>query len=240
MTDLHLEIAYWSVLNDLEAPIDIPIEPLKTALPIFLVSTGSSTKASEVIYNCLSNIEWDWPVWNDFAKKLGYNSLQSIDVSISKMEPNEILMTLSATELKQLCREKDLTLTPRTLKSELILKLLEVTGIEASTHMIFLFAKKIRTTQYEKCRKQMAQYITHRILTIAYNMNRYEQLTDPDLLSLCPSWRFVWSGTFDNDAPKSCQKFSNKKFPHYEAMEFFPTLPCEYLKCSCRITAEKT
>jgi len=77
-----------------------------------------------------------------------------------------------------------------------------------------------------------------RITRVAYNIHRYEQLNDPDLLKICPFWRFVWGGGTDIDTPKSCRKFNNKKLSHIEAKQVFPVLPCDYLQCGCHIAAE--
>lgn len=86
MTDAHLENAYWLVVKDLEAaPDDILVARLKSALPEFLAASGTSAKAGAVIFNCLSDIAWDWPAWSDFARKVGYESLQAMTTSIAKM-----------------------------------------------------------------------------------------------------------------------------------------------------------
>ncbi len=238
MTDKHLEIAYWSVIKDLEAPVDIPVARLKAALPEFLASTGTSAKAGAVIYNRLSDIAWDWPAWNNFAKKVGYESLQNIASSITKMRPAEILESLSVAELKQLCRERNVEQAPRAPKDGLVAALLKGTGKDAIPDMVLPFRQHLQKAQSEKCRKQMALHMASRILTVAHNMYRYEQLNDPDLLKACPFWRFVWGGTTDIDAPKQCRNFNNKRLPHHEAKEVFPVLPCDYLQCGCRIVAE--
>lgn len=238
MTNTHLEIAYWSVVKDLEAPEDIPVSRLNAALPEFLVSTGTSAKAGAVIYNCLSDIAWDWPAWNNFAQKAGYDSLQSIATSIAKMRPAEILKSLPVAELKQLCLTRNVEQVPRATKDGLVASLLKATGKDAIPDMVLPFSRNLQEAQSQKCRKQMCLHMASRILNVAYNMHRYEQLNDPELLTLRPRWRFVWGGSTDIDAPKSCRKFNNKAFPHYEAKQVFPSLPCDYLKCGCHITVE--
>lgn len=238
MTDTHLEFAYWSVVKDLEAPVDIPVSRLNAVLPEFLGSTGSSAKAGAAIYNCLSDIAWDWPAWNSFAVKVGYDSLQSIATSIAKMRPAEILKSLPVAELKQLCLTRNVEQVPRATKDSLVAALLKATGKDAIQDMVLPFRRNLQEAQNQKCRKQMCLHMASRILNVAYNIHRYEQLNDPELLTLCPCWRFIWGGSTDIDAPKSCRKFNNKTLPHYEAKQVFPSLPCGYLKCSCRIAVE--
>jgi hypothetical protein len=238
VTDEYLEIAYWSVVKDLEAPVDIPVARLKAALPEFMASTGTPAKAGAVIYNCLSDVAWDWPAWNNFAKKVGYESLQNIASSITKMRPAEILKSLSVAELKLLCLERNVEQAPRAPKDGLVAALLKSTDKDAIPDMVLPFRQHLQKAQSEKCRKQMAFHMSSRILGVAHSMYRYAQLNDPDLLKICPFWRFVWGGVTDIDAPKSCRKFNNNKLPHNEAKQVFPILPCDYLKCGCYIVAD--
>lgn len=240
MTDAHLEIAYWAVVKDLEAPVDIPVARLNAALPEFLASTGTSAKAGAVIYNCLSDIAWDWPAWSNFAKKVGYESLQEVAISIAKMRPAEVLKSLSVAELKKFSCERNIKQAPRATKDDLVAALLKTAGKDdAILEMVLPFRQRLQEIQSEKCRKQMALHMASRILRVAHNMYRYEQLNDPDLLSVCPIWRFVWGGATDIDAPKSCRKFNNKRLPHHQAKQVFPVLPCDYVNCGCRIVAER-
>lgn len=238
MTDEYLEIAYWSVIKELEAPVDIPVAQLKAALPEFITSTGAPAKAGAVIYNCLSDVAWIWPAWNNFAKRVGHESLQDIASSITKLRPAEILKSLTVAELKQLCIERNVKQTPRASKDDLIAALLKITDKDALLTMVSPFRQHLQKIQSEKCRKQMAFHMASRILGVAYSMHRKEQLNDPDLLKICPFWRFVWGGVTDIDAPKSCRKFNNIKLPHNEAKQVFPDLPCDYLKCGCYIVAD--
>ncbi len=240
MTDAHFEIAYWSVVKDIKATVDIPVTRLKIALPEFIAATGAPAKAGAVIYNYLSDIAWDWPAWNDFAKKKGYESLQDIAISIAKMRPVEILKSLSKIELKQLCQEHGIAEVPSAKKDDLVTVLLKTNSKDVITEMVLPFRRSIQNIQNEKCRKQMTLHMASRMLRVAYNMHRYEQLNDQDLLKICPFWRFSWGGSIDIDAPKSCQKFNNKRLPHHEAKQVLPVLPCDYLQCSCSISAEST
>lgn len=238
MTDEHFEIAYWSVVKNLEAPVDIPAARLKAALPEFLASIGIPAKAGAVIYNCLLDIAWDWPAWNEFDRKVGYDSLQDIVTSIAKMRPAEVLKSLSVAELKQLCRERNVEQVSRASKDDLVAALLKASAKDAIPDMVLPFRQHLQKAQSEKCRKQMTLHMASRILKVAHNMYRYEQLNDSSLLKICPSWRFVWGGVTDIDTPKSCQEFNNKTLPHNEAKQAFPVLPCDYLQCGCYIVAE--
>ena len=77
MSDEYHEIAYWMVVKNLDAPVDIPIARLLDALPKFLArSTGSPKKACAVMFDCLSEFAWVWPEWNAYAHKMGYTTLE--------------------------------------------------------------------------------------------------------------------------------------------------------------------
>lgn len=236
--DAHLEIAYWSVVKDLEPAAEIDIAKLQGALPKFLASTGTSAKAGEVIFECLSDIAWYWPAWNGFAKKVGYETLETIAMSISKARPAELLKSVSASELKEICHRLSATYPPRAKKTELITAVLGVGNEGMLTEILQPIRHRLQEIQSDRCRRQMALHMASRILSVAYNAHRYEQLTDPQLLSVRPFWRFVWGGAIDIDAPKVCRKFDGKSLPYHEALQRFPPLPCGYLHCHCRITAD--
>lgn len=238
MTDAHLQIAYWSVLKDLEPGADIPVARINAVLPDFLASTGTSAKASAVLSRALSDIAWDWPAWNDFAKKAGYQSLRDIELEVAKLRPTDILKSLSQPELTSLCQERNVTLPSRATKSDLIAGLLKAVAKDDIPELVMPFRRRLKAELEEKYRKRMAVHMASRILLVAHNTHRYEQLNDPELLSVRPNWRFVWGGATDIDAPKACRKFNNKKLPHHQAKEVFPALPCDYLHCACHIVAE--
>lgn len=239
MTDAHLEIAYWSVVKELEPAADISVARLQAALPKFLATTGAPAKAGNVIYECLLGMAWYWPAWNDFAKKVGYETLEAIAASTSKMSAAELLKSLSVDELKQVCHDLNATYSPRAKKDELLATARKAGADGAMYNTVQSIRQRIQDSQSDRCRKQMALHMASRILSVAYSAHRYEQLSDPQLLSLRPFWRFVWGGVTDIDAPRACRKFDGKSLPYYEAQQRFPALPCSYLRCGCRVSADR-
>lgn len=235
----HLKVAFWSVVNELVPAEDIPEDRMAAAFPDFASSAGAPQKEGDAIWSCLLGIAWDWPAWERFATKAGYETLRSVTESIAKMRPVDVLKTLLVAELKQLCKDRGVEPVPRGPKDDLVKAILKATPKDDVPALLNPYRQRMESSRSDKCRRRMAFFMAVRISSIAYNIGRYEQLTDPDLLELRPCWRFEWGGSIDRDAPKSCRQFHNKVLPVQEAKRVFPALPCDYLQCGCAIVADK-
>jgi hypothetical protein len=228
----HTEIAYWSVVKDLIAPEDIPIALLKAALPEFLASSGSASKAGAVIISHLNGIAWDWPAWHAFAKKTDRYTLTEITTSVAKIRPIDLLVTLAVPELKRRCKDREIIPEKKATKDQIVVALLKATKDGSEEKLFDRIRRQILEKESHQCRKQMALHMAARITKVAYTMERYEQLKS------FPFWRFVWGGGADIDAPKECRKFNNEKLSATEAKHNFPVLPCDYLQCGCYIVGD--
>lgn len=238
MSEDDSAIAYWSVVKDLEPVDDIPLARLREALSEFLRFTGEPKKAGGVLFECLSGIPWDWPAWGAFAKKAGCESLATIASSVSRMRPAEILKALSLMQLQHLCTARNITRPSRATKELLVGAMLKGVSSEVALEIVLPFRQELQDTKNAKCRQEMARFLAYRILSVASNRERLAQLMDPDILSVMPFWKFHWCGHTDIDAPKSCRRFDGTALPHQAAIRTFPTLPCNYLRCSCRLSAD--
>lgn len=231
MYEDHLEAAYWSVVKDL-TPDTLPISVLENARSEFLGQLGSgSAAAGKVLCKYLKGVEWDWPAWWSFAKLEGYDTLACIAKTVEKMRPSDLLSTAGKSELILLCRQHGVHVSSASTKL-IIIKALSGNSADIQSISAPLSARLFAKLQ-AKCRDRMAMYIAMRVSAIAYNADRYEQLSDPEFIALRPNWRFIWAN--DYGTPKACKKFDNKVLPVVEARHLFPHLPCEYLNCRCRL-----
>lgn len=83
------------------------------------------------------------------------------------------------------------------------------------------------------CRLEMAKTIAMRVSRIVHHLERYRQLSDPQLLQLTPNWKFICGDSCTNE----CLSLNNMSLPAATAIRTFPSLPCDYLECRCRIAA---
>ncbi|MEF8746670.1 MAG: hypothetical protein V5B31_02175 [Candidatus Accumulibacter propinquus] len=238
MSDEHRQMAYWSVVKDLEPAADIPLARLRAAMPEFFRFSGEPKRAGSVLFDCLAGIPWDWPAWETFAKKAGYDSLRTISLAIARMRPAEVLKARSLTQLRDLCTERSITHLSRATKQALIDALMKGASADVAAAIVFPFRQALHEEANEKCRAEMARHLAYRILSVAYNRERLDQLRDPELLSMMPFWKFHWCGHTDIDAPKSCRRFDGKRLEPQAAITTFPELPCSYLRCVCRLSAD--
>jgi len=239
MSEEYREIAYWAVVQELEPAADIPLTRLRDALPEFLRNCGDPRKAGGVLFACLSEIPWQWPAWDSFAKKTGHESLSTINLAVSRMRPNEVLKAASLTQLRRLCGERNVIHLSRATKLALVDALLKDTSAEVAAAIVLPFRQLLQREKNDKCRQEMARHMAYRILSVAHARERFDQLSDRELLSVMRFWKFHWCGHTDIDAPKSCRRFDQRKLERQEASVVFPALPCSYLRCTCWISAER-
>lgn len=175
MSDRHFESAYWSVLGELTAPQQIPLDRLRAMLVTFEGANGNPKLQARMLITNLLNVEWDWPAWYGHAPKEETLAAEADD----EFEPDPADIRLA-----------------------------------------------------------MARAISERIMNLAYNLERREQLLDPQFVAMCPVWRFRWCG--DPAAPTHCKGFDGQKLHVSQAATVFPQFPCGYLNCGCKVFATAT
>jgi len=88
-------------------------------------------------------------------------------------------------------------------------------------------------------RELMARELIGRIMTVANINSHYEQLANPPFQKLVPFLQFN-RPAYDGDGfPETCKQFHGVRLHHAKALQVFPRLPCESLRCVCWINAEK-
>jgi hypothetical protein len=231
----HLEVAFWEVVASLQ-PADIPMAKLDQLKPRLLASLSSGSEvAGKLLCSALSDIEWDWPMWHAWAKRDSCDSIPKIDTRILRLTPCALLDRQSKAELIKLCEIHGVVFRKSAAKKVLIGLLREALSPEDYSALAEPLRGELRQGEHAVCRKEMALRLCSRIASIAHNANRYEQLTDPDFLSIGSHWQFVWVD--DLVTPRACKKFDQMVLPARKAYRVFPHLPCKHLRCSCRITS---
>ena len=233
MTDeTHFELAYWSVMSTLH-PGDIPVARLNKLKPNFLSSLGDSYVAGRILCTELADIPWDWPMWYYFAHRDGWATLNEISHKIADMESGSLLESATKPELQRIAELWGIRVLSKWTKPTLIGALCKTLDSATLAEIARPFGERALAKQQDSCRKWMAMLLASRVASVALNAKRYEQLADPGFRALCPFWQFIWVD--DDVTPHVCKKFDRKILPVEDAYREFPHLPCEHLRCSCRL-----
>ena len=229
-----MEIAFWSVVKDVSATVAIPVAVFDEALPIYLGAAGASRKAGAVLFDALSAFDWDWPAWYFYAKKEGYDTISDISTSICDLGANKLLAQLSVPDLRRISVESGVKPHTGVTKAGLV----DLLASSSNTAWLGGILDDLRKRQHQvlttQVRLKMSEFLATRIMSVAHNMYRYEQLRELDADCRGTTWRFVWCGA-THDAPRVCKKFDEVRLPRAQAMRRFPTLPCKFLQCGCYV-----
>ena len=237
MRDELVEIAFWSVVKDVSATTAIPVAVFDEALPIFLGATGASRKAGAVLFDALSAFNWDWPAWYFYAKKEGYDTISDIAASVCDLGANKLFAQLSVPDLKRISVESGVKLQSGATKAGLVDSLASSSNAAWFGGMLDDLHKRQHQILTKQARLKMSEFLATRMMSVAHNMYRYEQLRELDADCRGTTWRFVWCGA-TRDAPRVCKKFDGVRLPRAQAMKRFPTLPCKFLQCGCYVVGE--
>lgn len=233
----HLDVAYWAVMTDLQP--DIPLSRLNHLKPKLLSVLSSGSKAAgSLICSELADIPWDCPAWIAFPKSDRGESVSEAVASIGHMKAAEILESARKNDLQELCKTHAVRVLSKATKPQMIAALGAALSASDFSKITEPFRARLISTEQGVSRKEMAEFIALKISRVAYNAHRYEQLSEPEFAAIRPFWKFIWVDY--GDAPRACKKFDGKILPIEEAKKRFPHLPCNRLRCNCRLHAVAT
>lgn len=228
------DAAYWATVKDLTVVGDMPAGLLEDVRPVVLraMSLGNE-QAARVVCEALRRVEWNWSAWPAYAEQAGYSTLDGIAGEVAALGIEDRLGLLARQELVDLCKRAGVKAKARDSRAVMIATL--IAGIDESelTRLTDRAVVEHIGELRDSCLQEMASQLVFRVSRLAHCLERYEQLSDPGLLSLLPNWKFVCE---DGALPR-CRNFDGMVLPAGEAEKRFPRLPCDNLGCRCRITA---
>ena len=224
------------VLGELEGEGLTP-ELLSAALPPFLDGMGDPRKAGVALAGALAPVPWDWPRWQPYAKRDGYDRVADFMALDAGMGLHALLHSATKAELVALGAMQQLAVPSKLTKAKMIEQLMGLPTANLQTWET-LTREVWRTKQLMKVRRHMGERLASRAMHIAIEKNNLRQRSEPGYTRFHPYWRFICPEDAIESAPKKCRDLNQKVLLAEQARSAFPSIPCARIDCCCRITTQ--